>query len=196
MFFKQKAFTLLEVLVVLVIVSLISTLLLQGFGYTVNLRSKVLRQLGRVQNEELTEYWFRQTTSSFSLREKQPEEALSFQGSAHSIKGESLVSLDQPIGVISPIEWHIESTDDGYLHLYYRKSQNQKKGWLIATWLGKEANFSYLDPIGNWHSYWPVEQYPEQLPTGIMLNVAQDRNSFFWYSRIIGEKKAPIIFRP
>ena len=44
---KQIGFTLLEVLVVLVIVSLISTLLLQGFGYSLNLRSKVIRQLDR-----------------------------------------------------------------------------------------------------------------------------------------------------
>lgn len=199
-------FTLLEILVVLVIVTLVSTLLLQGFSYSLNLREKVLRQLGRVQNNELVESWFRKSTASFVLREKRLEDPLFFKGSVNRISGDTLFSLDQPIGVLTTIEWILESDADGYVKLFYTSnylqrdskiSQNKRQQrWQVAKWLAASANFTYLDKDRNWHQNWPPNEYPDELPTGIMLSIDKEIRPFFWYSRILGDKKAPIIYQP
>jgi len=207
---KTTAFTLLEVLVVLVLIGLLSTLLLQGFSYTLTLRGKILKQLGRVQNQEVVESWFRNTTSNLILKDKYPEEPLSFKGSPLVIKGDTIFSLNNAPGMLQPAEWRLQNDDDGYTRLFYSsnyqptytqsnspRSDNESNqlDWMVAEWFQVDAAFSYLDKNGNWHENWPNKQYPDELPVGIMLNISREIQPFFWYSRLKMEKKVRLINR-
>lgn len=56
---KQGAFTLLEMIVVLLVVSFIGTLLMQGLSYASKANQSLHQNLGRGQVRALTFDWFR-----------------------------------------------------------------------------------------------------------------------------------------
>ena len=62
----RRGFTLLEVLVVLVLVSLTMTVLMQGVLYTLQLRTQFLTQQQRLREDFLPESWFRSSSAALA----------------------------------------------------------------------------------------------------------------------------------
>lgn len=66
---RQAAFTLLELLVVLVLVSFITTLLIQGMAYVAKVNETFLREGSQRQKRELVDGWFVESIAALSAPE-------------------------------------------------------------------------------------------------------------------------------
>ena len=146
----KTGFTLLEMLVVLVLVSFISVLLLEGFSYVLHLRSNFLSQFEDLQRGALQEYWFRSTTAAIITDYHDGEHI--FKGEEHKFSGLTIAALDQSIGVPTAFAWKMEYAD-GMMLLSYQNNKNET--WEISHWFGSTGSFQYMDKDGKWHTNWP-----------------------------------------
>ena len=111
-------FTLLEMLVVLVLVGLLSTLLLQGFFYILHLRTGLLVQLSDLQYGSLQEYWFRSTTAA-TVADYGDGKSI-FRGNEHEFSGLTIAPSEASIGVLASYAWQLQY-NGGMTTLRYRK---------------------------------------------------------------------------
>lgn len=189
----QRGFTLLEMMVVLVIVSLISVLLMQGFGFVVGLQERIRTQLVKVQNIELKEQWFRLVVRSIIREEREGNP--SFKGETDRFAGTSIQPLGQQIGTPTSIEWLIKYNGEISI-LYYVESDSEPIK--IMAWRNSEQVFRYLDESGNLYDSWPpdalegigkystssVEDESYPLPEGVFLLDTKAEQKYFWYVSI------------
>ena len=189
----QRGFTLLEMLVTLVIVSLLMALLMQTLLYALQLRTRILEQQWRQQAVVLQEYWFRSSSAALAPGKKdQPERV--FAGDRSGFRGLSLAPLLGDLGIPIRIEWRLE-TDAAGVTLRYRQGEDEQ-GWVIAQWEGTEAGFRYRDDTGQWSERWPpaglavstTEPTVPQLPTAIRLDLTKTEAPLLWLSAIAGRR--------
>lgn len=174
----SSGFTLLEVLVVLVIMGLLSTLLLEGFSFVLTLRVRLLSQLQDVQQSALQEYGFRNSTAALVPDYYNGKNL--FQGSEHELSGLTMAPLEASIGELLPFAWQIQH-QQGMTTLRYRKSDGEY--WEIAHWPGEEGKFLYQDEEGQWHSQWPPHSFSTsvpQLPRLILLQGQRRQIPMTW----------------
>ncbi len=178
-----SAFTMVEMLVVLVILGLISTLLIQMLGYTLQLRERVLKQISAVREDTLTESWFRQTLMSATPGPKVLE--TSFQGTSKLVSALTLMPLDRSPGIAERVEWRLEVRPEG-IELRYRSDSGND--WLVHHWASKKAAFRYLDEKDVWHEQWPplFGETGNRLPKGILLTVEDSRFPVVWFVGVGG----------
>jgi len=181
----SQGFTLMEILVVLVLVSLISGLLMEGFGSVLRLRFNVTQQVKRQNIQQLQEYWFRNLVTGIIVNTKQ-EKAL-FQGSDTQLQAQSVNTLNAPTGVPRKFLLKLETQTDTIILKY---SDNDKMEWSLGEWNGQNASFSYLDYEGHWVSDWPPKMGIEvqQLPQAIQLQIDDNAKPIAWIVAIPSEK--------
>jgi len=180
-----QGFTLMEILVVLVMVSLISALLMDGFGYVLRLRGNVTQEIKKLQLQQLQEHWYRNLVAG--LLTNPIEEPAVFNGNASQFEGQSINTLDAPLGV--PNIFSLSLVKEATItQLKYRDHQNND--WTLGEWEAQTAYFSYLDDQGNWISDWPPKlgASPTQLPLAIQLHIEGPTNPIDWIASIPGEK--------
>lgn len=177
-----KGFTLLEMLVVLILVSLTTTLIFQGFSYVLHLRARFLVALDDLQVGMLQAHWFHSSTRGLVADYREGEYV--FKGSARSFEGLTISALDGIIGVPMPFAWKIEQTG-AMTVLFYRDSQNET--WEISRWLGDEGYFRYMAGDGQWHEQWPPLFGLElpQLPTLIAFNGKRRQEPLTWIIKLV-----------
>ncbi|WP_334021624.1 PulJ/GspJ family protein [Alteromonas sp. S015] len=189
----ERGFTLLEMMVVLVIVSLISVLLMQGFSFVIGLQERIRVQLVTVQNVELKEQWFRLVTRAIIREDTAPDDR--FQGDNNQFSGTTLQPLHNKLGVPTQVQWRIEY-DGENTSLFY--SEADEEPIRIISWRGREQSFQYLDEEGVFHDEWPPEDSlmpaafsnasnsskSSPLPNGILLSGEQGESGYFWYVSI------------
>lgn len=170
-----------EVLVVLVLASMISTLLMQGFSYVLNLR---VRFLARVEDQTtglLQSHWLTGVTAG--LIPCHPDDGVPFKGEAARFQGLSLAALTGTPGVPTTVtlEW---LSKDGDSILQYREDQKEPMEigrWVVQSGSDEAAGFTYLDEQGGRHKQWPpsLGMFP-QLPRAILLEVRAIRGPMAW----------------
>ena len=185
----QNGFTLMEVLVVLVLVSLLSGLLMDGFGYVLRLRSSVTQQLKKQRILQLQEYWLRNLLGgliTISLEYK-PTETELFHGNASSLEGQSLNALEIPAGIPQRFSLALSQTAE-LIELKYQTGE--KTQWVLGKWPAQKAVFRYLDDQGNWTATWPPQLgvKTQQLPQAIQLQIDSEANPVNWIISIVGPK--------
>ncbi len=192
---KKQGFTLLEMLVVLLVVSLLTTLLMQGFAYILQLRGRFLTQLSDLQQGTLQEYWFHSSTTALMADYPDIPDAKVFKGEALQFQGLTLSALDAEEGLPTPMAWKLVS-QEGSIILQYQHSNGAV--WEISRWLGERGEFSYLDSTGKWYPTWPPQNLgikPPQLPKAIMLTGLRRDLPFTWIVQLTGRDIAPLDFR-
>lgn len=173
---RQQGFTLLEMLVVLVLVSLISGLLMQGFVYVLGLRSRFLAQLDRQQTEFLQERWFRDVNSALVLG--LPEAGENFHADRLEFRGITLMALDEAPGVPVPVNWRFVSRE-GVGVLEYQ--ERDRRPWIVGRWTGRIAEFAYLDSRGIWQSQWEqADNDRSTLPAAISFTMSGGARPVLW----------------
>jgi len=204
---KHTAFTLLEMLVVLVILSMVTLLLMQSLQYVLDLRVRFVQQLDDLQQGALRAYWFRSSTAALlpdfraapHVIQNRPVKV--FKGTDTSFSGLTLAGLEAPSGVPTAFAWKL-NYDDGNVQLEYHTEQEQV--WQILSWTGQRGRFEYLDAKGQWHNYWPPQLFtftldPQnktpQLPEAIALHGIKRAQPFTWIVRIQGQKDDPYDYR-
>jgi len=178
----KAGFTLLEMLVVLVLVGLMSTLLLQGFSYVLHLRTRFLIHLEDAQQGALKEYWFRSTVAGILADYKDGEHI--FQGNERQLSGLTIASLDNVAGMPAAFVWQLHSAND-MTTLRYQNSQGEF--WEIARWQGNQGRFRYRAVDGKWYERWPPKlgMEPPQLPRLIVLEGIRRQTPFTWVVKMI-----------
>ncbi|WP_395338811.1 type II secretion system protein J [Ningiella sp. W23] len=197
---RSHGFTLLEMMVVLVIVSLITVLMMQGFSFVVGLQDRIRNQLVKTQDTELREQWFRLVTRSFQ-RGRQSDNA-NFSADAFEMSGLVLQPLNRGTGLPTKVRWRIEQEGD-YSILYYDEAEDEPV--VIFEWLNAEVEFRYLNSSGELQDEWPVEEEEQDifaelpsppLPKGIMLIDTSEETDFFWYVSISSNTLPDLDFTP
>ena len=183
---RNEGFTLLEVLVVLLIVSLISTLLAQGISMVLNMRYRFVEQLNYQQSGVLQSYWFRQVSMGFTP--DQPGGDGVFIGTNQQIHGLTLASLQGEIGVAKQVDFNLERKAADIV-LTYR--QNDGRSFELGSWPASQGGFYYLDSNGHWYDQWPppVLESVAQLPAAVLLKVERGRSPLAWFAAITARRQ-------
>lgn len=190
----MAGFTLLEMLVTLVIISLLMVLLMQGLLYALQLRTRTVEQQQRQRITLLQEHWFR--SSSAALAPGKADQPEVFSGDRTGFKGLSLAPVLGEVGAPILIEWRLANNAEGVV-LRYRQGKEQP-GWPMTRWdAATEAGFRYRDDAGQWLDRWPpagltqsaTEPAALQLPTAIELAVVEASGPRFWLSIIAGRRE-------
>lgn len=153
---RQAGLSLLELLVVFVLVSMISTVLVQGFGFGLSLYQRVTERSQLHQSELLASAWFRSVNESL-VPSKIPGSSLI--GDSSEFTAVSMNALLASRGLPEKVVWRLDAGA-----LFYQESLQSLE---IAE--ADNASFAYLDKAGRWHSFWPINESGYELPVAIRL---------------------------
>lgn len=145
---RPTGFTLLELLVVVLLVSLLASLLMQGFIYLSGVYSTVARRQAHAQQQELLEGWVRDSIQSLTNGLDSAKPLPDFSGDAERFGGISLRSIARfGSGEAIRIEWLINQSLEK-TQLIYSESPVQGGDtvqYVIREWPGVSAQWRYWD---------------------------------------------------
>ena len=162
----QCAFTLVEMLVVLIIVGLVSGILLQAVEQVFRLQRRFGVEVAVSQQGAMLSDWFRQTIEG--LFPDYPDGKHKFSGTERRLSGLTTNSLTTEYGVPTVITWELAfDPDSGRTRLL---NGTGKDAAPLMSWQGNQGRFVYLDAKGEAHDSWPprLGDWP-QLPAAIRL---------------------------
>ena len=163
---RVAGFTLIEVLVVLILVSLISGVLFQALERAYRLQDRFGTELFNLQQGQMTTDWYRQTVQG--MFPDYPDGNNIFKGSPQAFSGLSTNPLSSDYGTPTPVSWKLLPETDQVTALIYTSG---KEPTPIMHWQGKAARFVYVDDKNTEHESWPppLGKFP-QLPRQIQLH--------------------------
>ena len=161
---KNRGFTLIEMLVVLVITALVSGVLFQALERSYSLQRRFGTELFKSQQGQMAVDWYRQSVQG--LLPDYPGESGVFKGDASSLSGLTTTPLSDDFGTSTPFRWTLLTTPDRTrTDLVYREHGADT---VVLSWQGDEARFVYLDQDHKAHDSWPpplglFAQLPHQI---------------------------------
>ena len=174
---SARGLTLIEMLVVLVLVSLLGTLMLQGTGFFLGKYSTVKRIHRDTSLAELRQHWFGSTLQAMVPSRV---EARRFVGDAARFEGVTLQALAAEPGVPVRVRWSIGDEGGSSAVLY---AEEGTAPWTLLTSDDEALAFQYADSGRNWHAQWPLdEDAVERIPRMVRLVSAGDRT--LWLARL------------
>ena len=160
--------TLLEMLAVLVLVSLLGTLLIQGAGFFLGKYAMAKRVHRGAAAAALRQHWFISTVQAMVPSRLA---ARRFAGDASSFEGVTLQALAAEPGLPVRARWSIDLDGASEIVVY---SQEGGEPWTVLAADGGGLAFQYADEAGRWHDHWPLDTDPrnphrERIPHMIRL---------------------------
>lgn len=166
-----RGFTLLEMLVVLVITSLVTSVLMGGLQHVLWLQERFGAEAFDAQQGAMQSAWFRQTLNAMMPdRDKGPH---AFRGESRECEGLTIAPLDLPEGTLAPFAWRLKfDATSARTQLLYGTADDAPE---ILSWPGNAGAFEYVDANGEAHEAWPpfLGRWP-QLPSEIRLHRGAD----------------------
>ena len=153
---QQTAFTLIEMLVVLVIVGLMATLIVQGFGYSMGVYQRVVKTQKSAYNEVLAYSWL---CSTLSMQVAVRPKDRGLEGNNIELTTYSYQPLLSQLNVKTLIGWQLVNTEHDVV-LRYREATNDME---IYRWKDALAQFEYLSEQNQCEKNWPIEK--EEMPS-------------------------------
>lgn len=171
--------TLTEMLVVLVLVSLLGVLLIQGAGFFLGKYATVKRLHREASLAALRQHWFISTVQAIVPSDL---EARRFAGDASSFEGVTLQPLAAEPGLPVRVRWSIDG--DGASVVYAEEGGAR---WTVLASDEEGLAFQYADSAGQWHDRWPVVINPrrpplERIPDTVRLLSTAGRT--IWLARL------------
>lgn len=183
---RQRAFTLIEMLVVLIIVSLIVTLIVQGFGYTLGLYQRVVKSQNSAYQEVFVYHWF---TSSLQSQVAMRPKDRALEGDALKLSTYSFQPLLAKQGLKTLIRWELQA-QAGELVLVYAEGETR---FPVQRWPRATGQFEFLDDKDQWLKSWPHEQTDSNpLPQAIRLLVNSGSDSFNYVVKVDTRQRAEV----
>lgn len=183
----RAGFTLMEMLVTLLLVSLATMLMFQMLGSYRIARERTQAQAGGIDRQALFQDWFRDSVHGLYIAE-----GLRFEGDATRFSGISLNPLYAPEGSPADIAWTLQPGPAGVEVVY---SEEGRERWRLPLAGGAEARFRYLDAEGRVHAEWPparglVAAGPS-LPAVILLERGEDGRAGVQAAAVLGPLTPP-----
>ena len=157
---RVRGFTLMEMMVVLVLISLTTALLFEALGSFRQANARIAARTADQRESALALAWLQDSVAGLRADREQP-----FEGDREQLSGLSLSPLGGGAGAPASIVWRLDERS-----LHYRQGEAAA---LTITLTGFRG-FGYLDAEGKPHSQWPPGKglHPE-LPAAVLL-VFQD----------------------
>ena len=184
--FFQRAFTLIEMLVVMVIIGLLVTVIMQGFGYSLGMYQRVVKLQNDVYTDVLAYNWLRSTLgASVAARPKNK----GLEGNAVEVVTETYQPLVAVQGLKTRVVWTLVQ-DPESLRLEYREGSAI---FTVYSWPQASGRWEYMDDKKSWHSKWPLaETELPSLPNAIRLQVFKQQEEFNYVVIINGRKTVEV----
>ncbi len=188
---QQKGFTLMELLVVLILISLLMTTLMQGLGYFLKLKERGSSLVLMQQKNQMQEYWFK--TLIQGLTPYQSFTKKKFKGSKTQLTGQTLTTLTSTPASIEDITLKLEQAS-GTVKLIYTA---EKYTWVLGEWISNQVYFSYQDEQGDMHELWPPKDSDDtiQLPALVKLHVTAPLGNIDWFVSVAGRLNPKLIMQ-
>jgi prepilin-type N-terminal cleavage/methylation domain-containing protein len=168
---EQAGFTLVEVLITLVLLSMVAAIVFGSLGQVLNARARLRPYLDQSEETALVASWFRQTVQALIADYDTGKNR--FTASANAFSGLTASPLLVPAGTPTAFTWALnyDPALDLTLLEYREKPSDSVE---IARWSGKDAVFSYYGQDQEWHRVWPptdlaTSTTPMQLPQLVRL---------------------------
>lgn len=166
---SQAGITLLEVLVVIMLTGMISTLLMQAIGFSLASFQRTRDFQQRYQREMLAFGWLRSSVENMMAAH---DAEFAFEGDSSVIQGFSLAPVFSVSGSLVKVKWTIRGEGESQ-SLWYQ--ENDGLTMLVADWATGKVRFKYRGVDGQWQDQWPDEQVrPGILPLQVMLEVKDE----------------------
>lgn len=163
---KERGFTLLEMLVVLVLTGFITTILFEGLSQTFRLQQHFGVEMFNTQQGAMRSDWFRQSING--LMPDHEDGRNKFKGDERRMSGLTTAPLTPESVGLAPLTWQLRfDPESGETRLHYGAENDAPA---ILAWPGNSGRFVYLDNKGEAHDTWPpfLGNWP-QLPNAIYL---------------------------
>ena len=161
----------LEMLVVLVLASLLSTLLVQGMGFFLSSSDTAQRHASRAAEAHQQQHWFASSVRSM-VPYLDPQRA--FAGDAASFAGITLEPLGAQPGLPREARWSIEPDGQSVRYAEAGAAVGEATAWTVLSAPGEALRFEYADRAGRWHASWPVAAAPREWIPGQVRLIAED----------------------
>ena len=169
-FRTAQGLTLIEMLVVLVLVALFSTLLIQGVGFFLGKYAAVKRVHRESSLATLHQQWF---VASVQAMVPSRLDARRFAGDASSFEGVTLQPLAAEPGLPVRARWSIGDDGEPKSVVYAEEGGTT---WTVWTSDGGRLAFQYADSARQWHDRWPVaSDTREHIPRMVRLIATNGR---------------------
>ena len=177
-----QGLTLLEMLVVLVLVSLLGALLVQGVGFFLGRYAAVERVHRDLSLAALHRHWFVSTVQAMVPSRL---EARRFIGDSSSFEGVTLQPLAGEPGMPVRARWSIGGGGVSKVVAY---AEAGGAPWTVLALDGETPAFQYADSTGRWHDRWPIADdgprspAPEVIPR--MIRLISEAGRTVWLGRL------------
>jgi len=149
---EQTGFTLVEVLVTLVLLSMVAAIVFGSLEQVLNARARLRPYLDRSEETALVAGWFRQTVQALITDYDTGKNG--FAASANTFSGLTASPLLGPAGTPTAFAWALRY--DGALDLMFLEYREKPHDTVeVARWSGKDAVFSYYGQDQEWRGVWP-----------------------------------------
>ena len=148
-----------EMLVVLVLVSLLGTLVIQGTGFFLGQFATVKRVHREAALADLRDHWFASTVEAI-LPSRQATRR--FVGDGTFFEGVTLQPLAAAAGRPQQVRWSIDAGRVLY-------SERGAESWTILSEQDSALSFQYADSSRQWLGQWPAEGSREHIPRMVRL---------------------------
>ena len=156
---SARGLTIVEMLVVLVLVSLLGTLVIQGTGFFLGQFATVKRVHREASLAGHQDHWFASTVEAILPSRL---ETRRFVGDGTFFEGVTLQPLTAPAGRPLRVRWSIEAG-----RVLYAEQGTQP--WTILGEHEGALSFQYADSSRQWFERWPAEGSREHIPRLVRL---------------------------
>ncbi|GGY82532.1 hypothetical protein GCM10011613_29180 [Cellvibrio zantedeschiae] len=182
----QRAFTLVEMLVVMVIVGLLITVIMQGFGFSMGMYQRVVRVQKNAYSEVLAYNWLRSTLGSqVAMRPKDR----GLEGGVSSLSTFTYEPLVEQSGLKTRVEWQLVQSGDA-VSLEYREGNNT---FAVYRWPESTGQFEYQDEKGQWINRWPAEKSDlPPLPESVRILINSGKEARNYVVKVATRKRSEV----
>lgn len=172
---RRNGFTLVEILVVLVITALVSTLLFQALAQVYRLHERSGAQLTQSQGGAMRVDWYRQLLQGLQTDYADGEHV--FKGMQDRLQGLTATALNVDGAIVQSFELAVNTSSARGGELIYQVGQQRL---VLLDWAQPgEARFAYVDDGGTEYPQWPPQltgrtEPAPQLPSAILLKIPGD----------------------
>ena len=149
---EQTGFTLVEVLVTLVLLSMVVAIVFGSLGQVLDARARLRPYLDRSEQTALVASWLRQTVQALVADYDTGKNR--FTASANAFSGLTASPLLGPAGTPTAFTWAL-IYDPASDRTFLRYKEKPSDAVEIARWSGKDAVFSFYGQDQEWHDVWP-----------------------------------------